>query len=81
MEFFIKDIFEKGDLKNAHRYFLRFGKGNYKKRFLISFLKGKKIKVRASFELANDFVRFVKENKDVKFSGKILMKEKIPGKI
>ena len=80
MEFFIKSIFEESDLEKAHKYFLRFGKGNYRKRFLMGFNKSKKIKVKASFELANEFVEFVKENKDVEFSGKVLMKEAIPGK-
>jgi len=79
MKLFIKEIFEKGSSEKAHQYFIRFGKGNYKRRFLTSFNKGKKIKVRGSFELANSFVEFVKENKDIKFSGKIFTKEKIPG--
>lgn len=79
MGFFIKEIFEKGSSEKAHQYFVRYGKGSYKRRFLISFNKGKKIKVRASFELANSFVEFVKKNKDIKFSGKIITKEKIPG--
>jgi len=80
MEFFIKSIFESGDLENAHKYFLRFGKGTYRRRFLMSFNKSKKVRVKASFELANDFVNFVKENKDVGFSGKVLMKEAVAGK-
>lgn len=67
--------------EDSKRYFLRFGKGDYKKRFLISFTKGSKVKIRASFEFANDFVNFVKENKDVKFSGKILSRDKVPNKI
>lgn len=47
---------------------------------MISFNRGKKIKIRGSFEWANDFVKFIKENKEVKFSGTILSREKLPGK-
>ena len=80
MEGFLKKVLEdKGD-EDSHRYFIRFGKGDYKRRFLISLNKGKKIKIRGSFEWANDFVNFVKETGDVAFSGTILMGEKIPGK-
>ena len=80
MNFFIKEIFEKGTSEKGHRYFTRFGKGSYKRRFILSFNKASNVKMRASFELANDFVNFVKENKDAVFSGKILTKEKIEGK-
>jgi hypothetical protein len=80
MDSFIKKVLSgKGDAE-SHRYFLRFGKGDYKRRFLMSMNKGAKIKVKASFELANDFVKLVNELKKVKFSGKILSKEKIAGK-
>lgn len=75
----MKELIETGTSKSAHNHFLRFGKGNYKRRFLISFNKTKRLKVKASFELANDFVNFVRENKDLKFSGKVLMKEKVEG--
>ncbi|MBS3066017.1 hypothetical protein J4229_03160 [Candidatus Pacearchaeota archaeon] len=80
MESFIKKtIFNKSD-KDSHRYFMRFGLGDYKRRFLISLTSGEKIKIKTSFEFANDLVRFVNENKSVKFSGKILSKEKAAGK-
>ena len=77
----MKNIIEGKEDENAHRQFVRFGKGNYRRTFLISVSQGKKIKVRASFELANDLVAFVRENKDVKFSGKVLMLDKVPGKV
>ena len=80
MESFIKKILEGKNSPETHRYFIRFGKGNYNRRFLISVDRGKKIKIRASFELANDLVTLVNEIKDVKFSGKVLMKDKIQGK-
>ncbi len=76
----MKRVLEKREDEEAHRYFVRFGKGVFGRRFLIKFNRGKRIKVKGSFELANDFVKFVRENKDLKFSGKILSKEKIPGK-
>ena len=80
MESFIKKVLTgKGDA-DSHRYFLRFGKGDYGRRFLISLAKGDKIKMRTSFELANDIVNFVNELKKLKFSGKIFTKEKVPGK-
>jgi len=79
MECFLKRVLEgKGDA-DSHRYFMRFGKGDYARRFLISFNKGKKIKIKGSFEWANDFVRFVKHHKNLKFSGKVLSREKIAG--
>ncbi|MBX4196879.1 hypothetical protein KW805_04800 [Candidatus Pacearchaeota archaeon] len=79
MENFIKKVLEgKGD-DDSHRYFVRFGKGDYARRFLISMTKGSKIKVKASFELANDLVRFVRDIGNVKFSGKVLSKDKVEG--
>src|SRR3989344_4623800 len=79
MDSFLRKVCEnKGD-EDSHRYFLRFGKGNYNRRFLISFQKGIKIKIRGSFEWANDFVNFVNENKDLKYSGKVLTKSQISG--
>ena len=80
MDCFLKKVLGgKGD-EDSHKYFIRFGKGIYKKRFVLSYSRGSKIKVRGSFEWANDFVNFVKERGDVKFSGKILMKNKVAGK-
>lgn len=80
MESFLKKVLTgKGD-EDSHRYFIRFGRGDYKRRFLLNLMKGAKIKVKTSFELANDLVRFVNEIKKVKFSGKILSKENMPEK-
>ena len=64
----------------SHRYFIRFGKGQYNRRFLMSMDVNKKIKVKTSFELANDLANLAYElNKNLKFSGKILSKQLIPG--
>lgn len=79
MDSFIKKLFEGKVDEEVHGQFIRFGKGDYQKRFQISFNKIKKVKIKASFEYANDFVNFIKENKDVNFSGSILTKEKIEG--
>ena len=79
MDFFIKEIFEKGTSEEGHRYFMRFGKGDYKRRFISSIAGGNNVKVRASFELANYFVNFVRGNSELNFSGKVLTKEKING--
>ena len=81
MESTLKKIIENRADEDAHRYFLRFGKGEYNKRFIVAFRKvGDKIKVNGTFELANDFVKLVNSLKNVKFSGSVLMKDKIPGK-
>jgi len=77
MECFLKKIVEGRADEDVHSYFVRYGKGSYNRRFLIRLTKGKKIKVRASFEFADDFVKFVRENKDVKFSGTVLSKDKV----
>lgn len=80
MESFITKILTGKSDGDSHRHLVRFGKGDYKRRFLISLRRGDKIKVKTSFEFANDLVRFVNENKDVKFSGKVLTKEKVAGR-
>jgi len=80
MRIFLRGILEGKSDVDAKRYFLRFGRGNYSGRFLISFAKTNKIKLKSSFELANEFVKFVDELKSPLFSGKILSKERIAGK-
>ena len=82
MESFLKKVALGKSEQKDKRYFVRFGKGNYARRFTMSLdITKDKLKVRAGFELANDLIRFVKEiKKDIKFSGKILVKDKIPGK-
>lgn len=77
MESFLKRVCEGKNDSDAHRYFIRFGKGIYPRRFLIKMDVGKKIKVKTSFELANDLVKFVNELKNPNFSGKIISKNQI----
>lgn len=81
MEFFIKELITKGVSEHAHRYFTRFGKGTYRRRFLVKFSRGKTVKIRASFELANEFVGFVRKHAPhATFSGNVLSQTAIAGK-
>jgi hypothetical protein len=80
MKSFLRRVCDGANDSESHRYFIRFGKGNYGRRFLINLDKNKKIKIRTSFELANDLVKLVDSlKKESKYSGKILMKDKVPG--
>lgn len=73
MDCFIKKIWQgKGDV---HSSFIRFGKGKFENRAALSLQKTSKIKLRGSFDWANDFVNLVSELADAKFSGIILNKE------
>lgn len=76
----MKKVLEKRTDEGSHRYFVRFGKGNYNRRFILTLSRGKKIKLKGSFEWASDFARFAQENGVQLFSGKVLSKAVIPGK-
>ncbi|MEM3405660.1 MAG: hypothetical protein QW117_01660 [Candidatus Pacearchaeota archaeon] len=77
MSCFIKDIFYGKETKEAHRQFIRFGKGKYENRAVLSIKISNKIKISGSFEYANDFVNLVMELGDFNFYGNILSKEKL----
>ena len=77
MENFIKKVLAGKSDDNCHSYFVRFGKGDYKRRFLISLNRGAKIKVKASFEMANDLSRIAAEIGGGKVSGTVLSKRDI----
>lgn len=77
MECFIKKIW-RGNGKEAHGHFVRFGKGSFESRAVLNLQKGAKIKLRGSFEWTNDFVELASEIADVKFSGIVLSKQEIP---
>src|SRR3989338_7736748 len=81
MESFLKKVVAGKNDAESHRYFVRFGKGQYNRRFLMSLDVGKeKLKIKTSFELANDLVKLANElDSNLKFSGKILSKNNIPG--
>lgn len=74
---FIKKVFGGNVDEEVHLQFVRFGKGEYRRRFLLSLWKTKKIKVKTSFEFANDLVRLCSEFGDCKVSGIALSKENI----
>lgn len=74
---FIKKVFEGECDESIHQQFIRFGKGEYKSRFLIRLLKTKKVKVKTSFEFANDLVRLCAEFGNCNASGIVLSKKDI----
>jgi hypothetical protein len=76
MECFIKKIWQ-GKGEEAHNYFVRFSKGKFENRAVLNLQKSEKIKLRGSYEWANDFVKIISELADVKFSGIILSKENL----
>jgi len=77
MKCFIKKIFNGEIDDKIHGQFVRFGKGDYSGRAAINLQKTSKIKVKGSFEYANDFVLLASELADMKFSGIILSREKL----
>ena len=74
---FIKRLFDGEIDERVHLQFIRFGKGEYKSRFLISLWKTKKVKVKTSFEFANDLVRLCAEFGNCNASGIVLSKKDI----
>lgn len=76
---FIKEIFQGKSGESSHRQFIRFGKGEYGRRALIGLWKTKNIKIKSSFEFANDFVLFLASLGNVSFNGDIWSKEPIEG--
>jgi len=80
---FIRKIFSGKADESVHRQFIRFGKGEYRKRALLGFWKTNSIKIKGSFEFANDFVLFTAGigtgNENLIFNGTIWSKEQIPG--
>jgi hypothetical protein len=76
---FIKELFEGKSSETAHRQVIRFGKGEYGGRALLGLWKTKNIKIKGSFEFANDFTLFAASLGDVNFNGDIWSKEEIAG--
>jgi len=74
---FIKRLFDNQTDEEIHQQFIRFGKGEYKKRFILVLGKAKKIKIKSSFEFANDFVALCSTLGDCNVSGIILSKKDI----
>lgn len=69
----IKQIFEKKIDDALHQRFIRFGKGEFE-RFLITIKKGKNLKIKTSYDFANDLVGLIAENidEDAAVKGSIL---------
>jgi len=76
MECFIKKIFNGEVDKEVHEKFVRFGRGIYAGRAIISLHKTSRLKIKGSYEYANDFVLLASEF-NIRFSGIILSKEKL----
>jgi hypothetical protein len=77
MECFIKKVWQgKGD--EAHQYFVRFSKGTFENRAVLVLQKSAKIKLKGSFEWANDFAKTAAELTELTFSGIISSKQEIP---
>jgi len=76
MESFIKKIWQ-GNGEEAHYQFVRFSKGRFKGRAVLNLHKTSKIKLKGSFEWANDFVNLANELDDMKFSGIVLSREEL----
>lgn len=77
MASFLRKIFEKKSDDKVHRQFIRFGKGEFNGRFILNLHKSKRIKVKTSFELANDLVDLCSEFGNSKVSGLVLSKNDI----
>lgn len=78
MSCFIKKIWQGETSEQVHRQFIRFSKGTFAGRAALNLKKADNIKLGGSFEFANDFVIFVSETVEARFSGKILSKVEIP---
>ena len=74
---FVKKIVDGEIDEKVHQQFIRFGKGEYRGRFLLNLWKAKKIKVKSSFEFANDFVALVSGFGNCKVSGIVMSKKNI----
>jgi len=74
---FIKKIAEENFDEDVHLQFIRFGKGEYGGRALLSFWKTKNIKIKSSFEFANDFVKLCSNFGSLNVSGTVLSKKDI----
>jgi len=74
---FVKKIFSDETDDSVHKHFIRFGKGEYRGRFILNLRKTKKIKVKTSFEFANDLVKLCSELGNSRVSGVVWSKENI----
>jgi len=76
----MQEIFGGKVSEASHRQFIRFGKGEYGGRALLGlWITASGVKVKSSFEFANDFVFFVANLVDVSFNGTIWSKDELQG--
>lgn len=70
---FVKQIVDGQVDDSIHKKFSRYGKGEYE-RALLLIKKGKNLKIKASYDWANDFFGIIAENvkKDAEVKGKII---------
>ncbi|MEK6812265.1 MAG: hypothetical protein AABX76_01775 [Nanoarchaeota archaeon] len=76
---FMKKVFMGKSEEDAHRQFVRFGKGEYNRRALLGLWRTKNVKIKGSFEYANDFTLFVANLGEANFYGAIWSRQDIPG--
>lgn len=74
MVYWIKDAIE--GKQEAHKYFLRFGKGNYPGRGLLK-IDTSRLSINGSFENVNSLIIWLSQQSKLKVSGKILSKSEI----
>ena len=74
---FIKKIADKNFDDSVHMLLIRYGKGEYKSRAPISIAKTTKVKLKSSFEFANDLILFAAELGNCEASGIVLSKKDI----
>lgn len=78
---FVKEIFLGKESSKAHDQFVRFGRGDFKKRFVLKFsFSGDKLKINGSFENCNDLILKAAEVLGkIRLEGVILSKKEIEG--
>jgi hypothetical protein len=75
---FMNRVFAQKSDEQIHRQFVRFGKGVFENRALISLNKGKVVKISSGFEYVHDFLEFISLNASkIRVSGIVLSKEPI----
>jgi hypothetical protein len=76
---FIKKIYEGKVDEDCKLQFRRFSKGEFTDRALVDITKGKSLKIKTSFEYANEFVKFLASTIEgkVKITGGIITKQNL----
>lgn len=71
---FIRQILEGKADASIHHKFVRYGRGDYEKLFF-ELVKSKKLKVKSSYDFANDFVEIIANHsgEDMEVKGKIIV--------